>query len=158
MENIHLTLKFIGNIELNTLEQLKAALASIIATRQEIAYNLEKFGVFPNVDHPRILWLGVKAPIALIELVDMLEENAARYGIQRETRPFTPHLTLCRFNQDMDGTSIRGFMNSFSSALLNFSCEDSLNTITVFKSILTPNGALYTPITRFGMQKNPPSV
>jgi RNA 2',3'-cyclic 3'-phosphodiesterase len=158
LENIHLTLKFIGNIELNTLEQIKTALASIVPTRPEIAYHLEKFGIFPHVDHPRIFWLGVKAPTALIELVDMLEENAARYGIQRETRPFTPHLTLCRFQPDMDKTSIRDFMNSLSSDLLNFSCQDLLNNITVFKSTLTPKGALYTPITRFYMQKNPLSI
>lgn len=158
LENIHLTLKFIGNIEFIKLEHLKTTLAAAVSRRPVIAYDLGGFGVFPNLDHPRIFWLGIKAPIALNELVDTIEKNAANIGIHRETRPFTPHLTLCRFQQDMDKTSIRDFLNSLSPTLLNFSCQDCVTNLTIYKSALTPNGSVYTPIAKLGMQKNPPSV
>lgn len=157
-ENIHLTLKFIGNIEFTKLEQLIKMLAAAVSRTPVIEYNLGGFGVFPNLDHPRIFWLGIKAPIALKELVDSIEKNAASIGIQHEIRPFTPHLTLCRFQQEMDKTSIRIFLNSLSPTLLNFSCQDCLTDLTIYKSSLTPNGSVYTPIAKIGMQKNPPSV
>ncbi len=158
LENIHLTLKFIGNIELCKLDQLITALKPVIATYPTINYQLEKFGAFPNFDNPRIFWLGIKAPLELTKLVDVIEENAARAGIRRENRSFSPHLTLCRIKQNLDKNSIKGFLNSLSPDLLNFSCHDHLDQLTIFKSTLTSQGSIYSPITQLSLQKNPPSV
>lgn len=94
VENLHVTIKFIGELGEARLPELKQALASLPAAAPEIA--LHGLGWFPNPHHPRVLWGGVQADPALSDLATAANQALVPLGIAAETKPYAPHLTLAR--------------------------------------------------------------
>lgn len=98
-EGIHLTLKFLGEIDAATVQRVTSgleALGSLDQPAQRITLELKGLGCFPNCKRPRVLWAGVSAPPALLDLAAGVEAAMRRIGFPAETRPFSPHLTLAR--------------------------------------------------------------
>ncbi len=96
-ENIHLTLKFLGEVQTSRLGDLSKAAAHSAADFSPFEVILEDTGVFPKHGAPRVLWIGVKDESGkLVELQTRLEEECAGEGFAREERPFHPHLTIAR--------------------------------------------------------------
>jgi 2'-5' RNA ligase len=99
-ENIHLTLKFLGEIQTSRLSSLSNAAARAVADFSPFQITLEETGVFPNHGTPRVLWIGVEDESGkLAELHSRLEEACAREGFPKEERPFHPHLTIARLRK-----------------------------------------------------------
>ena len=99
-ENIHLTLKFLGEIQIPRLSDLSNAAARAVATLSSFEITLENTGVFPKHGAPRVLWIGVHDESGkLAELQTRLEEECALEGFAREERPFHPHLTIARLRK-----------------------------------------------------------
>jgi len=99
-ENIHLTLKFLGEIETSRLDSLSNAAACAVADLRGFQITIEEPGVFPRHGTPRVLWIGVKDKLGkLAELQARLENECAKQGFIREERPFHPHLTLARLRK-----------------------------------------------------------
>ena len=96
-ENIHLTLKFLGNVQEETLGNLGAALEETCAGHKAFDIGLVRLGAFPSARRARILWIGVDAGSdQLRALAADLESALIPLGFEREKRAFTPHLTLGR--------------------------------------------------------------
>jgi RNA 2',3'-cyclic 3'-phosphodiesterase len=99
-ENIHLTLKFLSEIQTSRLSNLSNAAARAVADFSPFQITLEETGVFPKHGAPRVLWIGVKDESGkLAELQTRLEESCAGEGFAREERPFHPHLTIARLRK-----------------------------------------------------------
>ena len=96
--NLHITTKFIGEWSAGRLDELKRTLDSL-RSRSPIPIAVCGLGFFPGPKRPRVFWAGVEAPPALAALAAETEAAAASLGVDRETRPFSPHLTLAR-NRD----------------------------------------------------------
>jgi RNA 2',3'-cyclic 3'-phosphodiesterase len=94
LDNLHITTKFIGQWDDARLEELDAALSSL-AARPSFEVELKNLGWFPNARAPRIFWIGVHGE-ALNQLARDTEEKLVPLGIARESREFSPHLTLAR--------------------------------------------------------------
>lgn len=94
-EGIHLTLKFLGEIDAAKTERVMAALA---APDQPFTLEVKGLGCFPNCKRPRVLWAGVSAPPKLLDLAAGVEAAMRRLGFPSEDRPFSPHLTLARIS------------------------------------------------------------
>lgn len=92
-ENLHLTLKFLGEVDPAQIARVKAALELASKKVNPFALTLGGLGVFPNLREPRILWMGVKSP-DLIRLQASIDEELAKVGFPREQRTFRPHITL----------------------------------------------------------------
>lgn len=103
VENLHITMKFIGAWPEERLKELKAALERVkFGSAFEIT--IAKFGYFPNPHHPHTFFAGVQAGPELAELAGRIDETLLPLGVEREQRRFTPHLTLARIkNQDVRG-------------------------------------------------------
>ncbi len=96
-ENLHLTLRFVGEVDGAAAEELDAELASI--DRGAFALTLSGVGVFERGRHPHTLWAGVAAEPALAQLHGRIESAAQRAGLEPEGRRFKPHVTLGRLKQ-----------------------------------------------------------
>ena len=95
-ENLHVTLKFIGEIEQAKLEGIRGALAAVRSERLvDLAFR--GLGFFPNERHPRVFWAGIEASENLKTLAADIDRSLEAFGVARERRAFAPHLTLARF-------------------------------------------------------------
>jgi 2'-5' RNA ligase len=100
-ESIHLTVKFLGYVEPSRISQLLLALEPIGTTQPGFSIEVQGVGVFPQIKHPRILWVGVTGKThALQELVLEIEAALEPLGFPPEEKPYHPHLTLARIKRD----------------------------------------------------------
>jgi 2'-5' RNA ligase len=98
-ENLHVTLKFIGETAPEKLEAIQAALATV-RSGESVKLDFRGLGFFPGEKRPRVLWAGTEASPNLPSLARDVDAALGKTGIARETREFTPHLTLARFKED----------------------------------------------------------
>jgi len=144
-ESIHLTLKFLGNIPAGQVTDIARAMEE--ASRGFLPFRLKigKLGAFPNLRRPRVVWVGIDGEVdRLTALQQRLDAALARLGFARETRPFSPHLTLARLRE---GTSLRDcqdFAGLVTGAEAQAGTEISVDCICLMKSDLRPSGAVYT--------------
>src|SRR5260370_36722651 len=94
-ENLHLTLKFIGEVPETKLAAIRSALAGA-RSDQPVTLDFRGLGFFPNEKHPRAFWAGIEASPNLKLLAAEIENAMEKVGIPREERPFSPHLMLTR--------------------------------------------------------------
>jgi RNA 2',3'-cyclic 3'-phosphodiesterase len=98
-DNVHLTLKFFGEVPPDRLDVIAEALQFAVPGTGPLDLSLAEPGVFPNLRRPRVVWLGVSAPAALELLQDRLERRAEAIGFPPEGAPYHPHLTLGRVRE-----------------------------------------------------------
>jgi 2'-5' RNA ligase len=138
-EGIHLTLRFLGPTSPAQIEGLSPALAAAAARCPPAEARVAGLGTFPERGAPRVLWLGIEAPEAVLEMQEACERAARAIGFEREERPFRAHLTLGRWRE-------RAPRPDLPPADLG---PARLSTLVLFRSELRPDGARYTPIERF---------
>ncbi len=143
--NVHLTLKFLGDVEEVRLRDLGGALDEIARRYAPFEVMTERVGVFPRADRPRVLWIGVGDECGLLRMLAAdIEEVFARQGFAREARPFTAHLTIGRVRSER---SVRELVRLFLAE--DFPSTRFLVTeLLLMRSDLRPEGALYTPLHR----------
>ena len=95
-ENLHVTLKFVGEVSAEKLGDIRAAL-SAIDSDQAVALDFRGVGFFPNERRPRVFWAGIEASANLARLASDIDRALEKLGVPPERRPFSPHLTLARF-------------------------------------------------------------
>ncbi len=143
-DNIHLTLKFLGDVPLSGIEEIQQAAAAAAEGVAAVAVSAKGLGVFPNMQKPRVLWAGLNGRThALSQMQQRLEKSLAAQGFKQERRPFKAHLTLGRIRGKTDpkklADAVRASGDLTSSPFL-------IDTVTLFKSDLRPGGAVYTRI------------
>jgi RNA 2',3'-cyclic 3'-phosphodiesterase len=143
-ENIHLTLKFLGNINPTDIDKISGAMMDAVDDFGAINLVAGGVGVFPGLKRPRVIWIGLGGQIqVLFAMQRVLEDNLAALGFKKEKRSFKGHLTLGRFRQNANPNTIRQIMREY--AHLN-SEEFTAKRIILFKSDLKPTGAVYTQL------------
>ena len=147
-DNIHLTLKFLGDISLPQVEKLSQAAARSVEDIAPFKIVLEHTGVFPPHGSPRVLWIGVNdLEGKLGELHARLEEAAARLGFQKEPRPFHPHLTLARLRKRQHARTLASAHKSMEFE----PAEMAVSELLVIRSELSSEGSKYTVISRHSL-------
>jgi RNA 2',3'-cyclic 3'-phosphodiesterase len=144
-ENLHVTLKFIGEMPETKLAGIRGALAGV-RSGQPVAIDFRGLGFFPDEKHPRVFWAGIVASPNLKALAADIDGAAEKLGIPREQRPFSPHLTLARFEP-------RRLTEKLRTAIQENAARDfgSLRTgqFHLIESNLKPSGAEYTTVESF---------
>ena len=147
-ENLHLTLKFLGDIPVTNIEQLSAA-ASIAASKVEpFEIFVEDCGAFPLKGQPRVLWIGIDDPAGkLSELNRALEDECAIAGFAREPRAFHPHLTIARIRQPRGSRQLAQLHKEveFNRAAI------SVSELVVIRSELRSEGSEHTVISQHAL-------
>lgn len=144
VENIHLTLKFLGDVSTANLEMLKTTLQGEVAGHNPFEISVGDLGAFPNLRRPRVIWVNVQAPAELSAVQHGIETQMARLGYPLEERPFHPHLTLGRVARTASHQDIQKISDVFSRYKVGFLGATRVLTINLYKSDLQPGGALYT--------------
>ncbi len=136
-ENIHLTLRFIGEVPEDRFQDIDAALGQIRAPGFEVA--LDGVGCFPPRGRARVLWAGVTKNGALAHLYDKVESALVRTGLEPEGRKFSPHVTLARL-KDAPMGRVHGFVAQ--NALFQ-AAPFPVHSFTLFSSFLSQSGAIH---------------
>jgi RNA 2',3'-cyclic 3'-phosphodiesterase len=147
-ESLHLTLKFLGDIEESQLEPIRAALSGAVQAVPSFTMEVEGIGAFPDAHAPRVIWAGLRAgppQHALLTLASTVEAALVPLGFQTEEKPFSPHLTLAR---------VKGGSRALGKVLyhsLQAGPESSgalgtlpVESVALIKSELRPTGSVYT--------------
>lgn len=146
--NWHLTLHFLGETPLERLEILKVHLHEGLKEMKPFTIALDGFGAFPDFKKARLLWLGVRGDLEPLErLKKELDRILKKLNFAIETRPFHPHLTIGRLKGPLRSISLTSHP-VFRGVVIN-----SINHLTLFKSVLLNQGAQYTPLETFPFVK-----
>jgi RNA 2',3'-cyclic 3'-phosphodiesterase len=142
--NLHLTLKFLGDISPANLERLAEALKIETAAHASFSFTVSGIGAFPTPHRPRVIWIGMEAPPALAALQRGVEAAADRLGYPPEERPFSPHLTFGRVGQAVTATDMQKIKTALEEAKVGVLGTVRVDAIHIFKSDLQPSGSVYT--------------
>ena len=145
-DNIHLTLKFLGNVSTANLEMLKEIMGNVVANHHECDISVGGIGAFPKTHNPRVIWVGMEVPQELISLQHNIEIETARLGYSREHRPFSPHLTFGRVSRNASSQDVRAIAEILDSYKVGFLGATRITSVYLYRSDLKPEGAVYTPI------------
>ena len=150
-ENLHLTLKFLGDTELNRVDALSQAIQRAANAAEPFEINIESCGAFPPNGAPRVLWVGVQDPRGqLASLQRKLEDECANVGFAREQRPFRPHLTIARIRNPR-GASRLGQVHKEAG----FDPETVVvSHLALIRSELLSNGSRHTVAARHSFRQN----
>jgi len=141
-EGIHLTLKFFGNISEDDVVNISAVVEKIAAGSLPLVLTIGGTGAFPDPHRPRVVYLGMNGDVErLIAFQKELERALETIGFPREERPFLPHLTLGRIKSPGGLIGLAGVVEKGESYTAG---EFSASGLGLFKSDLTPRGAVYT--------------
>lgn len=145
-DQLHLTLRFIGDVEDDLVDTLSDALAQVRAV--PFTFQLQGVGQFPSRGAPRIIWAGVKAPPDLQRLQRQIESLLQPLGIEPEDRPFSPHITLARLKEAPAPESLRQF---FERNIHFRTTAIPINRFVLYSSLLAPEGPTYTVEGQFAL-------
>ncbi|MCM8795890.1 MAG: RNA 2',3'-cyclic phosphodiesterase [Candidatus Omnitrophica bacterium] len=142
--NIHLTLKFLGEIDAKKLNKLNEILENVALKQSPFSLGIKGIGVFPNLNSPRVIWVGVeKGDEETKRIAAILEEEIAKIGIPKERRPYSTHITLGRLRSGVNRMKLLEQLNYLKDKSEKINLEFTVKKITLLKSTLTPQGPIY---------------
>lgn len=147
-DQLHLTLKFLGDISPTQTQEVSQAISRIAADNHPFALQIEGTGAFPNWRNPRILWIGLDKSSELHVFFQQLESALESLGFTPEGKPFSPHLTLCRVSDRVDPRMIQPLQKEFDAYPVSSLSPWRVSEVVLFKSVLQPGGPIYTPLSR----------
>lgn len=145
--SIHLTLKFLGNVAADRIDQIARSMEE--ASRGITPFHLEvrELGVFPNLKRVQVAWVGVKGEVDTVQqLQQRIESGLVPLGFASESRKFTPHLTLARVSNRASPNERQRFGELIASSSFEAVHSIEVNAISLMKSQLTREGAIHTRI------------
>jgi len=134
-ENVHVLLKFFGEIEENDVDKIKKVMDDFSGAGV-LQLELKEIGAFPKPEFARVVWIGAHSN-KLVELQAILEEKLEAIGFNRDTRNYKPHVTLARIKK-IPSKEVQDILSDRSFGIT------SANEISLFKSKLTSQGPIYT--------------
>ncbi len=144
-ENFHVTLKFLGEIDETTAEEIKRALAEIAKKHRKHRVRVKGIGVFPNPNYVRVIWAGIENDEGIKAIASDVEREMRRLGFKKD-KDFVAHITIGRVKFVRDKLEL-------AMALKDLANEDfgefDVEAIELKKSTLTPKGPIYETVARF---------
>jgi len=143
-QNIHLTLKFLGDVSPNSLEFLRQMLRTEAENLPAFDLLLAGLGVFPNLKRPRVIYIGIQAPVTLDLLQRAIESASRRLGYEAEERPFSAHLTLGRVRQNANAVDQQQIRRAIEGTQVDVLGTTRVDSVHLYKSEINPGGSIYT--------------
>jgi 2'-5' RNA ligase len=145
-ENVHLTLKFLGDVSPSNVEFLIQMLRKEAENVNGFTIHLTGLGSFPSLKRPRVIYIGIHAPARLEALHRGIETASRRLGYTSEERPFSPHLTLGRVRQNIGAVEQQKIRHCIESTQVDVPGTARVDSVHLYKSELKPTGSVYTRI------------
>lgn len=143
-QNMHLTLKFLGDVSPSSVEFLMQMLRNEAVNIPGFDIHLAGLGAYPNLKRPRVLYIGIQAPAALDALQRGIESASRRLGYEAEERPFSAHLTLGRVRQNANVAEQQQIRRAIEGTQVDLPGTARVDSIHLYKSELNPGGSVYT--------------
>jgi 2'-5' RNA ligase len=144
-ENLHLTMKFFGEVPVTKVERISEAAARAVASAHPLELSIGGCGTFPPKGQPRVLWIGTEDPSGnLRKLHTALENECADIGFPREQRPYHPHLTVARLRQPHGARELAKLHEDIGFDPMTVKVEE----VCLIRSELSSKGSRYTIVTR----------
>ncbi|HLC97858.1 MAG TPA: RNA 2',3'-cyclic phosphodiesterase [Candidatus Nanoarchaeia archaeon] len=144
-EQLHFTLKFLGEVDESQIERVKEILREVAASRQPFLVRLQNVGVFPSPEYMRVIWVGVEngdLPVLMKELDEQLG------FICKNEQEEKPHVTLARVKSKKNKEQLQQFVTKFQQMAFG---EMRVTELVLYESTLTTEGARYEVVGRFGL-------
>ena len=145
-ENLHLTLKFLGNIDEEQIIKIKEAIAGVSGKFTSFEVNFDNFGFFPNGRKPRVFFISAAPEELLKSIAAELEEELETLGFEKESR-FKSHITLARIKNPKNINLLKAKIKD-----TRIDKKFPINEITLYKSTLTKEGPVYEELTRSSLK------
>lgn len=142
LENLHITMSFLGEIPISIIDNVTTELLQINFTRFKIS--LRKLGAFPSLRRINVIWIGIdEGRERLEEIFQSLRPRLRRAGVAKTGQRFSPHITIARVKSRRNIDQLSKTISSLQNVYLG---EAILNTLKLKKSVLTPTGPIYSTI------------
>jgi 2'-5' RNA ligase len=152
-EGIHLTLKFLGEVDSDRVEGIVHKAEDGVQAVRPFNLGLRRCGGFPNAKNPRVIWIGVDDPSGELKKVQTrVEEGMEELGFVREGREYAPHLTLGRLHPGKGKETIARALDAIKESDLG---TMEVREICLFRSQLKPTGAEYTKLKVIPLRDRP---
>ena len=146
---IHLTLKFLGDVPFDRIGNISGAVERAVQQVGPFEIQVSGTGAFPSSHNPRVLWVGLQPiPSQLMQLQGSIEDQLFRDGFARESRSFSPHLTVARLKSNRNSRALVEALMANGFERVTFSA----NEVIVMKSDLKSKGAVYTQLAVFKLE------
>ncbi len=143
-ENVHLTLKFLGDVDTHLITKINASIKTSVKEIASFRLGGRGLGVFPNSRRPRVLWMGLFGQIgALLRLQKKIEAQLVLLGFNKEKRTFTGRLTIGRIKGKAPLRQVNRILTQYETFVTD---PFTVKEVFLFKSQLTPEGSIYTPM------------
>lgn len=145
LENIHLTLKFFGEIDSEGIELLSSKIEGVVSNFDKFSIKIKGCGAFPNTNRIKVIWLGIDEDELIKQLHDELDNEFVKLGFDKDKR-FSSHLTIGRMRNAKGKNKVKSTIEEFSEVEIG---EMSVDKIILKKSTLTPAGPIYEDLEIF---------
>ena len=154
-DSIHLTLKFLGNIAADKTREITRAMEEATQGISPFHLKIKELGVFPNLKRVQVAWVGISGEVEkLSQLQKGIESSLTPLGFAPESRPFTPHLTLARLRNQASLDERQRFGQVIANTRFESTCNIKADAISLMRSQLTREGAIYSRISSVGLNKS----
>lgn len=153
-ENMHLTLKFLGDIAPSNVDMLAQMLRAEADLFNCFELRFAGLGSFPSLKRPRVIYIGIQAPTVLEALQRGIESASYRLGYESEERGFSPHLTIGRVKQNVAGTEQQTIRRALEETKIDALGTARVDSVHLYKSDLQPTGSVYTRLFSAPLRKN----
>jgi 2'-5' RNA ligase len=143
-ENTHLTLKFLGDIPPIAIDSLTRMLKEKAEQTPPFEIAVVGLGAFPNLHHPRVIWVGLNAPATLTELQKTLDAATTHPEHSPDKLAFSPHLTIGRVRQPLSDAEKHSLPEALQNTQIGWLGNFTVQSISLFQSELKSAGPIYT--------------
>ncbi len=151
-EQLHITLNFVGELREQDLKPIQEKLLKTLTETKPFSLEFSGSGIFPNERNPRILWIGMQPTYDLLAVVEKNKTIFQEFGYPPEKRPFQAHITIGRFKDYSSRVELDQFLSGWNGQKSTFHAQQMIDHLTYYKSTLTPQGPIYSAITRIQFQ------
>lgn len=142
-QNIHITLKFLGDTDEQILPDLEEVMNQAVIGVKPFTIQLKGTGVFPNRNYLKVLWVGLEAGEELETIGSRIEEGCAELGFKKERRAFSPHLTIGRVRTARNKQQLLDVVDKYKDTLF---ATEAVMAVVLKRSVLSPKGPTYTTL------------
>lgn len=156
---VHLTLKFLGDIDADRVDAISEALSHAASPHSPFGLKLGEAGAFPNLGKPRVLWVGVQGDLeALARLQTDVEGALATVGFAKDNRGYNPHLTLARVRNESPPSSSKRATDVMAKTPIQEAVAFPVKHISLMRTTLHPDGAIHQRLVSIALEGGYPSL
>jgi len=150
-ECIHITLKFLGEVDDQQTTQIQQLLKTLADNFVETTIKTSHLGAFPDPKHPQIIWLGIEENDTLFRLQQAIEDELFKMKFKKETRRFSPHITLGRVKSPKNMKQLSSSIVAMTDAPV---LTQAIDHVKLYKSTLTPHGPIYESLFKTSLRSS----